>query len=91
MEKSSNALEAIQRRGYQASVYPTNHADIHMGDVVFFKIGDALQEHLPQESTTSILGSLTTILSLVTKGWLTCLRKVNCGKFDSLVLDTIVK
>ncbi|KAJ9083933.1 hypothetical protein DSO57_1029493 [Entomophthora muscae] len=40
MEGSSNALEAIQRRRHQASVYSAGHANVHLPDVVFFNIGD---------------------------------------------------
>ncbi|KAJ9067664.1 hypothetical protein DSO57_1036836 [Entomophthora muscae] len=34
IERSSTALEAIQKHRHQASVYPAGHSDIHLGDVV---------------------------------------------------------
>ncbi|KAJ9085953.1 hypothetical protein DSO57_1009004 [Entomophthora muscae] len=58
MEGSSTALEAIQGRRHQASVYPTGHADVHLADVVFFKIGDTLWERHPQAFTDLYLGVL---------------------------------
>ncbi|KAJ9081333.1 hypothetical protein DSO57_1015805 [Entomophthora muscae] len=48
MKGSSTALEAIQQRRNQASVYPSSHEDIHTGDVVFYNIGDTVQERCPQ-------------------------------------------
>ena len=58
MEGSSTALEAIQQRGHQASVYPAGHADVHLADVVFFNIGDTLRERRPQAFNDLYLGVL---------------------------------
>ncbi|KAJ9076201.1 hypothetical protein DSO57_1028511 [Entomophthora muscae] len=58
MEGSSTALEAIQGRGHQASVYPAGHADVYLADVIFFNIGDTLQERRPQAFNDLYLGVL---------------------------------
>ncbi|KAJ9062405.1 hypothetical protein DSO57_1011082 [Entomophthora muscae] len=58
MEGSSTALEAIQGRGHQASVYPTSHADIHLIDVVLFNIWDTVWERHPQVLNDLYLGVL---------------------------------
>ncbi|KAJ9079248.1 hypothetical protein DSO57_1037377 [Entomophthora muscae] len=58
MEGSSTALEAIQGRGHQASVYPASHADVHLADVVFFNMGSTLQERRPQAFNNLYLGVL---------------------------------
>ncbi|KAJ9057399.1 hypothetical protein DSO57_1023057 [Entomophthora muscae] len=58
MEGSSTALEAIQQRQHQDSVYPAGHADIHLGYVVFFNIRDTLQECLPKAFNDLYLGVL---------------------------------
>ncbi|KAJ9080832.1 hypothetical protein DSO57_1020815 [Entomophthora muscae] len=56
MEGSSTALKAIQKRRHQTSVYPAGHADIHLGDVVLFNIGDTVREHRPQAFNDLYLG-----------------------------------
>ncbi|KAJ9068154.1 hypothetical protein DSO57_1031549 [Entomophthora muscae] len=58
MEGSSTALEAIQGRGHQASVYPAGHANDHLADVVFFNIRDTLRESCPQVFNNLYLGVL---------------------------------
>ncbi|KAJ9054515.1 hypothetical protein DSO57_1013593 [Entomophthora muscae] len=57
-EGSSTTLKAIQGRRYQASVYPTGHAAIHLADVVFFKIGDTVWKHRSQTFNDFYLGVL---------------------------------
>ncbi|KAJ9090197.1 hypothetical protein DSO57_1004775 [Entomophthora muscae] len=56
MEVSSTALEVIQGRRNQASVYPTSHADIHLADVVFFNIGDTVQQRCLQAFNDLYIG-----------------------------------
>ncbi|KAJ9085630.1 hypothetical protein DSO57_1012003 [Entomophthora muscae] len=58
MEGSSTALEAIQGRRHQASVYPAGHADIYLADVVFFNMGSTLWECRPQAFNDLYLGVL---------------------------------
>ncbi|KAJ9065471.1 hypothetical protein DSO57_1019379 [Entomophthora muscae] len=58
MEGSSTALKAIQQHRHQALVYPASHADIHLGDVIFFNIRDTVQERHPQAFNDLYLGVL---------------------------------
>ncbi|KAJ9056122.1 hypothetical protein DSO57_1036337 [Entomophthora muscae] len=58
MKGSSTALEAIQERGHQASVYPAGHTEIHLADVVFFNIRDTQWERLSQAFNNLYLGVL---------------------------------
>ncbi|KAJ9050304.1 hypothetical protein DSO57_1015695 [Entomophthora muscae] len=58
MKGSSTALEVIQQHRHLASVYPASHADIHLGDVVFFNMGETLQERHPQAFNNLYLGVL---------------------------------
>ncbi|KAJ9083950.1 hypothetical protein DSO57_1029221 [Entomophthora muscae] len=58
MEGSSTTIKTIQGRGHQASVYPANHADIHLADDVFFNIRDTVQERCPHTFNDLYLGVL---------------------------------
>ncbi|KAJ9049378.1 hypothetical protein DSO57_1025200 [Entomophthora muscae] len=75
MEGSSTALKAIQERGHR----PMCTQLVTMISICLMLCSLILEIHSRSAalrlSTTSILGSLTTILSLVTNWWLTCLPK----------------
>ncbi|KAJ9079455.1 hypothetical protein DSO57_1035195 [Entomophthora muscae] len=57
IEGSTTALEAIQGRGHQASVYPTSHAEIHLADLVLSTLETQYRSAALRLSMTSILVS----------------------------------
>ncbi|KAJ9064506.1 hypothetical protein DSO57_1029879 [Entomophthora muscae] len=47
MECTEVAFEKIQAGGHNVLIFPAGHANLNLGDVLFFNIGDTIQEHNP--------------------------------------------
>ncbi|KAJ9071283.1 hypothetical protein DSO57_1038472 [Entomophthora muscae] len=46
-DHKEETVKDIQDAGHQVEIYPANHADPHLGDVLFYNIGSLLRKHNP--------------------------------------------
>ncbi|KAJ9073660.1 hypothetical protein DSO57_1013902 [Entomophthora muscae] len=46
-DHKEETVKDIRDAGHQVEIYPANHADLHLGDVLFYNIGSLLRKHNP--------------------------------------------
>ena len=51
MEKKLVVEDQLKEAGHNVLIYPANHANLHLGDVLFYNMGDLLRKRRPADHT----------------------------------------